>query len=148
MTVLLWSQKGMALPDPGSSSPEPQEAPRNPHCYMGSKKFRSLLFLRFRRLFRGESHHVTANMPLFLSSVFWRTAASKLDGCNNVRFINTTSYAGKVVIGTDDGRLYWHYNYPSLTLSVYTEIELKWTGKSNQHNQQRRRNCQFECQLV
>jgi len=64
-------------------------------------------------------------MPLFLSSVFWRTAASKLEGCNIARFINTRSYAGKVVIGTDDGRLYWPYKYRSLTLSVHTEIEVK-----------------------
>jgi len=64
-------------------------------------------------------------MPLFLSSVFWRTAASKLEGYNIARFINTRSYGGKVVIGTDDGRLYWPYKYRSLTLSVHPEIELK-----------------------
>ena len=148
VTVLLRSQKDMALPNPGSSSLKPEEAPRNPHGVTGSKEFRTFLFLRFRRWFRGESHHVTANMPLFHSSVFWRTAASKLDGCNIARFINTRSYTGKVVIDTDDGRLYWPYNYPSLTVGVHTEIELKWADKSNQHIQQRRRNCHSEWQSV
>ena len=147
---LLWSQREMSLPEPGSSSLEPKgnvpagarqlfsgarRGTSKPHGVLGSKEFPTFVFLRFLRWFRGESYHVTANMPLFLSSAFWLTAASKLEGCNIARFINTRSYAGKVVIGTDVGRLYWPYKYRSLTLSVrphWDRAEVKRQEESTQ----------------